>query len=94
MSEEQREVYKQKADAELDAMGAKLNEMKARAESASADAKVELLSQVEDVSKSYEEAKQRLSTMADAGDDAWDEAKMRFEGAWDALKEKTESLWA
>jgi len=94
VNDQQREAYKQKAGAKLDEMRAKLDEMKARAESASADAKLDLIAHIDEVSKLSEEARQRLSTMAEAGDDVWDEAKMRFEGAWDAVKEKAKSLGA
>ncbi len=92
MSDAERQAYKQKTEAQLDEMKAKLDVLRARAAGASADAKVEMAKKVDDLSDAYDSAKQRLAEMADSGEDMWDEAKVRFEGAWDTAQKRLSQL--
>jgi hypothetical protein len=88
VSDAQRQAYQQKAEAQVEEMKAKLDQLRAKASGASADTKARLMREADDLAGSYDEAKQSLMDMIDAGDDVWEDAKLRFEGAWDGLKKK------
>lgn len=82
----EKELYRQKRQAELDQWQADIEKLKAKASEASADAQLEINKQVDALQLKVEEGKAKLAEVAEAGDDAWDSIKDGFESAWDSVK--------
>jgi len=81
MSEKQH--YIDKAKARLEQWEAEIDKLKARMDEAGADARIEYREELDDLRKRRTEAKEKLSKLADAGDDAWDDVRQGLEAAWD-----------
>lgn len=77
-----KEAYKQKIDAELELAHAKLNELKAKAKNATADARLQYEKQVGELEKKIDETKIKLKELTAAGEDAWEHIKHDVEGMW------------
>ncbi|WP_163558212.1 coiled coil domain-containing protein [Halomonas sp. NO4] len=82
-----REVYEQKLQAKLDEWQAEIDKLKARARGAEADARIEHEKEIDDLEARRDEARQKLSELREAGDDAWEDVKAGAERAWDSLSE-------
>jgi hypothetical protein len=82
----EKELYQQKKQAQLDEWKAQLDLLKAKASGASADAQLELNKRLEALEDKIGEGKSKLSELADAGEEAWESIKDGVEGAWDSLK--------
>jgi uncharacterized protein YfiM (DUF2279 family) len=83
---EDRELHRQKYQAQLDEWKADVAKLRARAAGAGADARLEMNRHVEDLERRVHEARARLSELVAAGDETWDAAKKKFETTWEALK--------
>jgi chromosome segregation ATPase len=81
-----KELYQQKRQAQLDEWRAEVAKFKAKASGASADAQLELNRQIETLEGRIEECKSRLGQIGNAGEDAWDSIKDGVESAWDSMK--------
>lgn len=81
-----KELYRQKKQAELDEWQAKVDQLKAKASGASADAQLEMNKQIEALESKIEEGQAKLAEIAETSDDAWESFKERFESAWDSVK--------
>ena len=82
----EKELYQQKKQAQLDEWKAEADKLKAKASGASADAQLEFNKQIEALEGKIEEGKTRLSEFADASEDAWESIKEGVESAWDSMK--------
>lgn len=82
----ERELYKQKKQAQLDQWKAELFKLKAKASEASADTKLKMNSQIKGLESKVEEGKTRLSAIEDAGEEEWKTVKEGLESAWDSMK--------
>ena len=82
----EKELYQQKKQAQLDEWKAEVDKLKAKASGASADAQLELHKQIESLEGKIEMAKAKLAEIAEAGEDAWDSIKDGVESAWDLMK--------
>ena len=82
----EKELYRQKLQAQLDEWRAEGALWKARAAGAGADAQIEMKKHVEELDHRLQEASTRLSGLAAAGEDAWDSLKKGADAAWDSLK--------
>jgi len=82
-----REAYKQKIEAELDGVEARLAQMKATAKSMSADAQIEYNKRVEQLEEKVEAAKGRLAEIGDATEETWEGLKAGVESAWASIKD-------
>jgi phosphoenolpyruvate carboxylase len=80
-----RDAYKKKAEAELELAQAKLVEFKAKVKSMTADARVKYSSQVEDLEKGVEAAKDKLKELGNAGEEVWEKFKDGVESALRSL---------
>lgn len=81
-----KKLYQQKKQAELDEWQAELARFKAKASGASADAKLEMNRQIKALEGKIEEAKAKLAEVAEASDDAWETIKEGTEAAWNSVK--------
>lgn len=84
---ESKELYKAKIDAQLKEWGTRIADLKAKAELAEANLKVEYLKQVDELRAKKEEAEAKLDELKNAGDDAWEALKSGMEKAASELKD-------
>ena len=82
----EKELYQQKKQAQLDVWKAEVDKLKAKASGASADAQLELNKQIEVLEGKIEEGKTKLAEIAGASEDAWESIKEGAESAWDSMK--------
>ena len=80
-----KEAFKQKVEAEVELAHAKLAELKARAKSSAADARIKYAVHIEELEQKMEATKTRLKELGEAGEDSWDRLKDGVEDAWKAL---------
>jgi len=81
-----KELYKQKKQAQLNEWKAEVDKFKAKASGASANTQLEMNKQIKALESKIEDGKVKLSQLAEAGADAWDSSKNRVESSWDSLK--------
>jgi uncharacterized protein YhaN len=80
-----KEAYKQKIEAELELVQAKLAEFKAQAKISTADARIKHAKQVEDIEQKVGATKAKLKELGAASEDAWEQLKDGVESTWGAL---------
>jgi len=80
-----RDLYLEKVQAQLDEWDADIEKLKARANKASADAKLEYKSRIESLKHKREKAGDKLDELRSASDDAWEDLKIGLESAKNAL---------
>lgn len=80
-----KKAYEDKLQAQLDEWNAEIGKLKARADKAGADAKLEYYKQIENLREQQQEAKAKLDELRRAGEDAWEDLKAGMENAWDSL---------
>ncbi len=88
---ETKEAYKEKIEAQLREWGAKIEELRSKADQAKADAKIEYMKQVEELRKKRELAQGKLEELRSASDEAWDAIKVGVEKASADLKSAIDS---
>jgi len=81
-----KDAYKQKIEAELELVQAKLAEFKARVKSSTADARINYAKQVDELEKMADVTKAKLKELGEASEDAWEQLKEGVESAWDILR--------
>jgi uncharacterized protein YfiM (DUF2279 family) len=81
-----RELHRQKYQAQLDEWKADVAKLKARAAGAKADAQIEMNKHMKELDHKLHEAGTRLSELAAAGEETWDSARKNVELTWAALK--------
>lgn len=84
---ESKDVYKAKIDAQLKEWSIKIADLKAKAELAEANVKVEYLKQIELLSARKEKAQAKLEELKIAGDEAWESLSKGMEKAVSELKD-------
>jgi len=82
----EKELYRQKHQAQLDEWKAEVARLRARAAGAKADAQIEMNKHVKELDHRMHEAGAKLTELAAAGEEAWDTARKIVETTWDALK--------
>ena len=82
----EKELYRQKKQAQLDQWNAEVDKLKAEASEASADAQLELNREIEALDGKIEQGKAKFAELAEASDDAWASIKDGVESAWDSMK--------
>ncbi|MFC3285976.1 coiled coil domain-containing protein [Litchfieldella rifensis] len=86
-----REAYEQKLQAKLDEWQAEVDKLKARAQGAQADARIEYQEEIDRLESYRDEARQKLAELREASDDAWEDLKDGAERAWDSASEAFKS---
>ncbi len=81
-----KELYRQKKQAQLDEWKADLDKLKARASGASADVQLEIHQKIKSLEQKLEKNREKLSELAESSEDAWESIKDGMESAWDSLK--------
>jgi len=80
-----KKAYQQKLNAKLDEWNADINKLKAKADSAEADVKLEYHEQIENLKEKQTAAEQKLNELTQASDAAWEDLKAGTESAWNSL---------
>lgn len=82
----EKELYRQKLQAELDEWKAENAKLKAKASGAKADVQIAMQRQVAALEHRLEDAQEKLAELAEAGEDAWHSLKKGVESAWESLQ--------
>ena len=81
-----KKLYEQKYQAQLDAWKADVAKLKARASEAEADAQLAMNRHVQTLERKLDEAHNKLGQMRGASGDAWNSVKSGAEAAWASLR--------
>lgn len=82
----EKELYQQKKQAQLDDWQADVEKLKAKASEASADSQLELNSQIETLEAKIEDGKAKLAELSNASEGAWESIKDGVDSAWNSMK--------
>lgn len=83
---DKRKAYEEKLDAQLKEWGAQIALLRAKADNARADTKIEYYKSIEALQHKRDEAATKLQELKTAGDEAWEDLKTGAERAWDEIK--------
>lgn len=86
-----KEAYEKKLQSKLDEWSADIDKLKAKADSAEADAQLEYYRQIEELRTMQETASKKLDELKAASDDAWEDLKAGIDSAWDSLSSSIKS---
>lgn len=81
-----KELYAQKYQAQLDEWKADISKLKAKAMGAKADAQLDMNKLVADLEEKVNVASSKLAELSASSEEAWDHVKKNVETTWDALK--------
>lgn len=85
MEPETKQAYQEKVKAQLNNLNAQIDQMKAKAAEANADAAIEYNKMIDDLTGKRNEAQVKLDEIGRASEDAWEDLKVGFESAWNDL---------
>jgi len=80
-----KESYLQKLQAQLNEWSAEIDKLKAMADKAEADTRLEYYEQIDELRVKQAAANIKLRELMDASDDAWEDLKAGVESAWLSL---------
>ena len=81
-----RQAFQQKMEAQLKEWSANIEVLQAKAEKASADAKIKHQQQIANLQERKEAAQKKLAELKSASDGAWENLKNGVEKAWAEFK--------
>lgn len=83
---DEKALYQQKKQAQLDEWSADLAKFKAKASGASADAQLEMHKQIKTLETLMQDGKDKLDELSKASEGTIDSIKHGLEGAWESTK--------
>jgi len=83
---DKRKAYEEKLDAQLAEWNAQIALIKAKAENAKADAKIDYYKTIDALEHKRDMAKTKLQELKTAGDEAWEVVKAGVEKVWSEVK--------
>jgi len=83
---EKRKAYEEKLDAQVKESNAQIELLKAKADKARAEVKIEYYKTIEALQSKQNDAKAKLRELKTAGDEAWEDLKTGAEKAWAEVK--------
>ncbi|GGB89200.1 hypothetical protein GCM10011352_13980 [Marinobacterium zhoushanense] len=86
-----KEAYQKKLQAQLDEWDAEINKLKAKADAAEADTRLEYYKHIDELRSMQESVRNRLAELKASSDDAWDDIKAGIDSAWDSLSNALKS---
>ena len=89
-----KEAYEKKLQSKLDEWNTDIDKLKAKADSAEADAQLEYYKQIEELRSMQEAARKKLEELKDTSDDAWEDLKAGIDSAWDSLSRSIKSAFS
>jgi uncharacterized coiled-coil DUF342 family protein len=87
----QKDLYVQKLHAKLDEWNAAIDKLKAKADRAEAESRVEYQNQIKYLQQRRREAEKKMAELQGAGKGAWKDLKAGVQLAWDAMEEAVKS---
>jgi hypothetical protein len=81
-----KKLYRQKKQAQLDEWNAQMEVLKAKSSGSSADLQIEMNKQIHQLDSKLDEGKRKLVELDEVDRDAWDSVKDGVENAWDSMK--------
>jgi hypothetical protein len=81
-----RKAYEEKLDAQLKEWSAQIALLKAKADNARADARIEYYKTIDALQRKQNDATAKLRELKTAGDEAWEDLKTGAEKAWAEVK--------
>ena len=81
----EKNAYQEKLEAQLDIWQAEIDKLRAKADQASADARLQYDKQVDELVKYQKTGKQKLRELQDANEQAWHDMRHGMEQAWDDM---------
>jgi multidrug resistance efflux pump len=84
--EDKRKAFEEKLDAQLEEWNAQIALLKAKADKAKAEAKIEYYKTIEALQHKQDETRTKLHELKTAGDEAWEDLKTGAEKAWAEVK--------
>lgn len=88
---DKKKAYEEKLNAQLDEWDAKIDVLKAKADKAGSDAKINYKETIEKLEKQRANAKDSLQELRAASDDAWEDLKDGIEDTWSSLGDAIKS---
>lgn len=82
---EDKELYQQKKQAQLDAWKADIAKLKAKTSMASADAQIKINEHIRTLEHEFDKNKAKLTELKKSADEAYESMKIGVESAWDKL---------
>jgi len=86
-----KDEYVQKLHAKLDVWNAEIDKLKAKAEKAQAESRVEHQEQIKNLQQKLWEAEKKVAELRNAGEGAWEDLKAGVQLAWDSMEEAVKS---
>jgi archaellum component FlaC len=83
---EKRDAYVQKMKAKIDEWNAEIDRLAAKADQSDAEAKIKYQEELEDLRAKREDFENRVASMQQAGEGAWEDLKQGLENSWEILK--------
>jgi len=81
-----RKAYEEKIDAQIKEWNAQIDLLKAKADKAKAEAKIDFYKTIDALQRKQNEARTKLQELKTAGDEAWEDLKTGAEKAWAEVK--------
>jgi uncharacterized coiled-coil DUF342 family protein len=86
-----KEAYEKKVAAQLDEWKSEIDKMKAKADKADAEAKLEYYKQIDGLRSKQKAAQEKLTELKNAGHEAWEDLKSGVDLAKDSVGEALKS---
>ena len=86
-----KDAYVKKMHAKLDEWNAEIDKLKAKADQAEAESRIEYQNRIEDLRDKRKEAEKKMSQVKEAGEGAWEDLKSGVQNAWDAMDKAVKS---
>lgn len=83
--------YEKKLQAQLDEWSAQIDKLKAKAEGAQADKKIEYYEEIDKLKSMKENTNKKFIEIKNASDDAWEDLKIGMDSAWNSLSDAFDS---
>jgi len=85
-------AYVKKLDAKLDEWNAEIDRLKAKAEMAEAESRLEYQKEIENLQKRRSEAEEKLADLRQAGEGAWEDLKSGVQSAWNSMEDAVKAV--
>jgi uncharacterized coiled-coil DUF342 family protein len=86
-----KDEYVQKLHAKLDEWSAEIDKLKAKADKAGAESRIEYQNQIKNLQQKRREAEKKADELRSAGEGAWEDLKVGVQLAWDSMEEAVKS---
>lgn len=85
-----RDIYVEKAKAQLEQWNAEIDKLQAKAREANADAQKTYEDQIAEMKKNRDQMEEKLREMRSATEESWKDMQSGFEAAWKSMQDSVE----